>query len=147
MLWAIVTWFTGLLPSIIRLGNGFAKRKISIFAKSNNLSSLKDLLTDSGLFWKKNIIEITKTDDFGKSEGSTLFLVYWPDWKNEILQIRDKKMDKEALVIYAPKSKGFIPEEIMAELDKARNVTVTNFRGRLLNDMVTAMITTGYTKK
>ena len=147
LLWVIVTWLTGLLPAILRLGNGLARRKISIFAKPDNLVSLRDLLIDSGLFWKENVVEVTKKDDFGKSEGSTLFLVYWPDWKDEILQIRDKKRDNEALVIYAPKSKDPIPEEIMAELDKVRNVTVVNFRGRLLNDMVIGMITTGYTKK
>lgn len=147
ILWVLVTWITGLLPAIIRLGNGLAKRKISIFAKSNNLSSLAGLLIDSGLFWKENVIEITKEEDFGKSEDSTLFLVYWPDWKDKILQIRDKKRDNEALVIYAPRSNGPIPEDTMAELDKVRNVTVVNFRGRLLNDMVTAMITTGYAKK
>lgn len=144
---AIIMWFLGILPAVLRLGNGLAKRKISVFAKPNNLSSLTDLLIDSDLFWGRNIIKITKEEDFGKSEGSTLFLVYWPDWKNKILQIRDLKKDDEALVIYAPKSEGSVPENIMAELDKARNVTVVNFRGRLLNDMVTAMITTGYTKK
>ncbi len=64
-----------------------------------------------------------------------------------MIQIRDIKKDGEALVIYAPRSGGPIPENIMSELDTKRNVTVVNFRGRLLNDMVTAMITTGYTKK
>jgi hypothetical protein len=144
---AIFAWFKGLLPAILRLGNGLAKRKISIFAKSDNLSSLINLLVDSGLFLKSNVTEITKEKDFGKSESSTLLLVYWPDWKNKMIQIRNLKKDNEALVIYAPKSTGNIPENIMAKLDEKRNVTVVNFRGRLLNDMVTAMITTGYMKK
>lgn len=152
--WAVLTfiialfaWFRGILPAVLRLGNGLAKRKISLFAKSDNLSSLKNLLIDSGLFLKSNITEITKEGDFGKSERSTLFLVYWPDWKDKIIQIRDLKKDNEALVIYAPKSACQIPKSIMSELDKKRNVTVVNFRGRLLNDMVIAMITTSYTKK
>lgn len=152
--WAVITfvlavfaWFKGILPAILRLGNGLAKRKIAIFAKSDNLSSLIGLLIDSGLFLKSNVTEITNEGDFGKSEGSTLFLVYWPDWKDKLLQIRDLKKDNEALVIYAPRFAGPIPENIMSELDKKRNVTVVNFRGRLLNDMVTAMITSSYTKK
>lgn len=144
---ALVVWFKGILPAILRLGNGLAKRKISIFAKSDNLPSLNNLLIDSGLFSKNNIIEITKEGDFGKSEGSTLFLVYWPDWKDKMIQIRNIKKDNEALVIYAPRSAGQIPENAMSQLDEKRNVTVVNFRGRLLNDMVTAMITTGYSKK
>ncbi len=144
---AVVAWTRGILPAILRLGNGLAKRKIAIFAQSSSLKSLTDLLIDSGLILERNITSITKEDDFGKSEGSTLFLVYWPDWKDKILRIRDLKRDGEALVIYAPRSQGMIPEDIMGELDKGRNIAVVNFRGRLLNDIVTAMITTGYTKK
>ncbi len=143
----VITWVKGIFPALLRLGNGLAKRKIAIFAKSDTLSSLTSLLIDSGLFLEKNITKITKEDDFGKSEDSTLFLVYWPDWKDKILKIRDIKRDSETLVIYAPRSEGMIPEKVMAELDQGRNVTVVNFRGRLLNDIVTAMITTGYTKK
>ncbi|HHT9139165.1 MAG TPA: hypothetical protein ACFYEK_18220 [Candidatus Wunengus sp. YC60] len=144
---AIVAWFKGILPALVRLGNGLATRKIAIFAKSDTLSSLSSLLTDSGLISSKNIVHIAKEDDFGKAEGSTLFLVYWPDWKDKLMEIKNKKLDGEALVVYAPRSSGMIPENIMAELDKGRNVAVVNFRGRLLNDIVTAMITTGYTKK
>lgn len=143
---AIIAWFRGILPALVRLGNGLAKRKIAIFAKSDTLSSLTSLLTDSGLILSQNITQITKEDDFGKAEGSTLFLVYWPDWKDKIIEIKNKKLDGEALVIYAPYAEGRIPDDVMAQLDKGRNVAVVNFRGRLLNDIVTAMITTGYAK-
>jgi len=143
---AVVAWFNGILPALIRLGNGLAKRKIAIFAKSDTLSSLTSLLTDSGLILEENIVHIAKEGDFGKAEGSTLYLVYWPDWKDKTIEIKNKKLDGEALVIYAPYAGGRIPDNIMAELDKGRNVAVVNFRGRLLNDIVTAMITTGYTK-
>ncbi len=144
---ALIAWVRGIFPALLRLGNGLAKRKIVIFAKSNTLSSLTNLLIGSDLFLEKNILKVTKEDDFGIAENATLFLVYWPEWKEEITKIKNLKKDGEALIIYAPKSAGFIPEDVMADLDKGRNVTVVNFRGRLLNDIVTAMITTGYTKK
>lgn len=143
----IYLWFKGIIPVLWRLGNGLAKRKICIFAKNNNQQSFSSLLADSGLFNEKNITNITKEDDFDKSQDCTLYLVYWPDWKNEIIKISSLKKDKEALVIYAPRLHGLIPEDVMSELDKKRNVTVVNFRGRLLNDIVTAMITTGYEKR
>lgn len=141
-----VAWFKGILPAVIRLGLGLAKRKIVVFAKSDNATSLINLLTDSKLISKSNISQITKKDDFEKASEATLFLVYWPDWKKDLINIKNLKRDSDALVIYAPKSEGYIPDDLMAELDSARNVTVVNFRGRLLNDIVTAMITTGYTK-
>lgn len=143
----VIECIKGVLPALIRLGNGLAKRKIAIFARSDTLSSLTALLVDSGLILKDNVIKITKEDDFGKAEEATLLLVYWPEWKDKMLDIRNIKKDGEALVVYAPRSTGLIPENIMSELDTKRNVTVVNFRGRLLNDIVTAMITTGYTKK
>jgi len=51
--WTIALWARGILPAILRLGNGLAKRKIAIFAKNDNLTSLRHLLTDSQLFRKQ----------------------------------------------------------------------------------------------
>jgi len=143
-IWAIVLWIRGISPALYRLGNGLAKRKIAIFAKGDNINSLKSLLCDSGLFREKNIFEITNISDIGKAEEASVYLVYWHDWADDINQVLDKKLDKCALVVYAPYDKGRIPDEQMKDLDGKRHSAVTNFRGRLLNDIVTAMITTSY---
>ena len=144
----IVLWFKGILPVLFRLGKGLAKRKIAIFAKSDNLTSLKSLLLDSELFTEKNVIEITSNSDFGKSEKSALFLIFWHDWeKEDIDNILNKKTDKTALVIYAPQDKGFISKEDFNKINKERNVTIANLRGRLLNDIISSLITTSYDNK
>ena len=144
--YAIFLWARGILPAILRLGNGLAKRKIAIFAKGDNISSLRSLLCDSGLFRQKNILEVTTSSDLGKAEEASVYLVYWHDWADNIDQILNMKPDNCALVIYAPSDKGRIPDEQLKDLDGKRYSAVTNFRGRLLNDIVTAMITTGYRK-
>ncbi len=138
-------WFRGILPVIKRLGLGLSKRNIAIFAKSDNFNSLKDLLTDSALFQPKNIFAITQEGDIGKAEQATIYLVHWDDWGAGYKQILEKKSDQCALIIYAPPRA--IPPEIMSALDKHRNTIVVNFRGRLLNDIVTTMITTAYQQK
>ena len=143
----MVLWFKGILPVLFRLGNGLVKRKIAIFAKGDNLNSLKSLLLDSELFSEKNIIEITSNNDFGKSEKSTLFLIFWHDWKKDIDNILNKKADKTALVIYAPQDKGIIPKDSFTKINLKRNVSVTNLRGRLLSDVIMSLITTSYEKK
>lgn len=145
-LFAIVTWAKGILPALLRLGNGLAKRKIAIFAKSDNLSSLKSLLLDSKLFSKGNIIEVTTKSDFGRAEEATLYLVFWHDWQNQIDDILRQKADGTALIIFSPQELGFIPKDSMAKLSEKRNTIVTNFRGRLLNDIVASMISTSYEK-
>ncbi|MBI5918143.1 MAG: hypothetical protein HY849_02040 [Nitrosomonadales bacterium] len=143
----IVLWSRGIIPAFWRLGFGLSRRKIAVFAKADMSSSLKDLLLDSRLFSARNITTITSEADAGKCERTTLFLVYWPDWAASIQEILDRKADGTALIIYAPQDKGLIPRETISLLEKRRNVVVSNFRGRLLNDIVVSMITTSYEKK
>lgn len=140
----LIAWATGIFPAVIRLGNGFAKRKIAIFAKGDHLISLNSLLTDSKLFKTKNVINISTANDFGRSEQATLFLVFWHDWQDKIDDILRHKSDGTALIVYAPTELPRIPTDEMNKLDEKRNVTVANFRGRLLNDIVVSMIATDY---
>ena len=107
----IYAWLKGILPALWRLGNGFSKRKIAIFAKGDNLKSLNSLLLDTKMFNSKNIIDISSDNDFGRSERVTLFLVSWDDWKqDQIDEILRAKRDATALVVYAPKGPKSIPE-------------------------------------
>lgn len=142
--YAIILWLRGISPALLRLGNGLARRKIAIFAKSDNLSSIKNLLLDSKLFKEKNICAITKNEDVGRAEDCTMYLVFWPDWTNDIDDILNQKPDRCALIVYAPYDRGRIPDDQMKKLDGKRHTAVTNFRGRLLNDIVASMITTSY---
>ena len=146
IIWGFILWIRGIFPALFRLGNGLAKRKIAVFAKGDNVSSLKNLLVDSKLFPEKNIFEITKVEDIGKAEEASVYLVFWHDWVDNITQILDKKPDACALIVYAPYENGKISDEQMKNLDGKRHTAVTNFRGRLLNDIITSMITTGYKK-
>lgn len=140
----IILWIKGIFPVLYRLGKGLAGRKIAIFAKDNNLNSLRDLLIHSGLFYINNIYSITGKESFGIMEKATVYLVYWPDFKDEIEQIVDNTKDGTALIIYAPHNLGIIPEDQMEKINSKRNAAVSNFRGRLLNDIVTSMITTSF---
>lgn len=142
--YGVYLWLRGILPALIRLGGGLAARKIAVFAKNDNLASLVNLLLDSKLFKEKNIWTITKKEDLGRAERASVYLVLWRDWEEEIEDILAKKPDSCALIVYAPPDGGRIPNETMNRLEGTRNTAVANFRGRLLNDVVTAMITTSY---
>lgn len=138
---------TGLLPALIRLGKGLSGRKMAVFASGPQLSSIKNHIADSRLFRPKNIIHIESRSELTRAEGSTIFLVYWKDWANEIDDIIRLKSDHTALVIYAPYADGRIADSDMEKLERERNVIVTNFRGRLMNDLLITMIASGYEKK
>lgn len=144
ILFTIFVFARGIAPALWRLGNGLARRKVALFAKGDNLSSLRSLLVDSKLIRAKNIIEITAAADIGRAEGASIYLVFWHDWIGDIDAILIQKPDQCALVVYAPYDKDRIPQDEMKKLDGKRHTAVTNFRGRLLNDIVTSMITTAY---
>ena len=133
----------GVFPVWYRLGMGLSKRKIAIFA-STEFESLKSMLVDSKIFEKNNVIQINK-NDLKKAEKETIFLVHWKDYQEKIDDILALKKDSTALVVYAPQSEGKIePQEKMDKINLHRNAIVVNFRGRLLNDILTSLITTSY---
>lgn len=137
-------WFKGILRVLLRLGNGLVNKKIAIFAKGDNEKSLKDLLLDSELFRPNNLIGITSEKDLGRSENCSLFLVFWADYKESIKKILEKKSDNNALVIYSTEK---ICDEDLKKISEHRNVSVVNFRGRLLNDIISFLMSTSYEKK
>ena len=142
--YGVFLWFRGILPVLIRVGTGLSTRKVAILAKGDNAASLKGLLTDSKLFREKNVISVTKSEDLGCLEEASVYLMHWHDFEQDIDEILSKKPNDCAMIVYAPYDMDRIPDKLMQRLDGKRHTAVTNFRGRLLNDIVTAMITTSY---
>lgn len=139
-----VLWARGIAPVLLRLGNGLSRRRVALFARGDMLTSLGSLLDDSKLFRRGKVVPISLPLDLGKAEGTSLFVMAWHDWKEELPQILARKRDGTALIVYAPQELGFIPPADLAKLNSHRNVVVCNFRGRLMNDIVVSMITTSY---
>jgi hypothetical protein len=135
----------GIFPVWYRLGMGLSKRKIAIFAEKE-FNNLRDILVDSKIFEEKNIIQIYK-ESIKKAASISLLLVHWLCFENEIDKILEMKKDSDALIIYAPQDEGFIDKNILTKINLARNVVIVNFRGRLLNDILTSMMTTSYEKR
>jgi hypothetical protein len=143
----LVLWFMGVIPSLWRLGYGLSKRKIAVFSGVETFASLKSILTHSGLFDEENIIPIHGEKDLGSADSTSVYLAYWRDCKDWLDEILEKRHDSVPFIIYVPPEDGRIPEAVMQKLEVHRHTAVTNFRGRLLNDIVTAMITTSYEKR
>lgn len=138
----VILWAKGAIPVLIRMGMGLATRKIGIFS-NNNYDSLKDLLKDSKLFKVENIFQI-HTDSIGRAETMTVLLLDWDSMGDQLDAILQIKNDAVPLLVYSDHN---IPKEVFNKIRNERNTTVVNFRGRLLNDLVAAMITTDYKSK
>jgi len=137
----------GSIPVWYRLGLGLSKREIAIFAEDlNAYNSLQKMLLASKLFSEKNIKHAGK--DFVKSaENTTLLLMHWKSFHENLDDVLNLKKDTDALIVYAPPSEGKIELESLNKINNERNSIIVNFRGRLLNDIFTCMMTTGYQQK
>lgn len=141
VLYGIYLFARGIFPVWYRLGMGLSKRKIAVFAEKE-FDDLRDMLFESGLFLKENVIKIEK-QSIKKAKGMTLFLMHWKSFESEIEKILELKELGTALIVYAPQSEGFIDKPMMEKISQERNSIVVNLRGRLLNDILVSMITTG----
>lgn len=139
----IYQWITGIWPALWRLGKGLSGRRIAIIAEGDSFISLKNTLIDSNIFKQRNIDQITLRE-IKKAEGYTMLLAHWGTISGNIDSLLAGKKDQTALIIYAPQEEGMIPSDALNKINQHRNVICANFRGRLLNDIVTSMITTSY---
>ncbi len=133
----------GVFPVWYRLGIGLSKRRIAIFS-SAEYNSLRRMLIDSKIFESENILQINK-NDIRSAENETLFLVHWKDFQDKMDEILQAKKDSTALIVYAPQNEGRIDSvDMLEKINSHRNTVIVNFRGRLLNDIVSSLITTSY---
>lgn len=138
----VVCWIFGITPIILRLGIALWKRKIAIFGNVEIFESLKSLLIESKIFKEKNIVHI-KSDNIDKAKDETIFLIDWETFGNKIEAVFSaRKNHQTAIVIYAKPAS--IPPDKMSCIANRANTVVVNFRGRLLNDILTSLITTSY---
>lgn len=143
-LWRISLWARGVVPLAVRAGN-IRGNKIAIFAKSSNYTELTNTLSATRLYNSKNFSQIATVGDLDTADGKHVFVVSWEDWSADIDDILNIKTAKTGIVIYA--KPGAIPPTTMEMLQKYNFVTVTNFRGRLMTDLLSVALTIRYAKK
>jgi hypothetical protein len=149
LLLSIVYWLLGISPLLWRLGLGRWLRSIAVLADANTFASLKADLVASGVFREKKITHIPK-EHLAKVNNHSLLLTNYQSFsEEEIKQILESKKSTAGLVIYFPEfnSSNRIPDNLLQLIGSKENTTVVNFRGRLLNDIMTTLITTSYEKR
>jgi hypothetical protein len=130
----------GILPVWYRLGLGLAKRSIAIFAECS-YEELRSLLVDSKIFRNKKIIRVGP-NEIKSAAKTNVFLISWDDMGGKIDEILNEARDDTAVIVYA-KPQDIDPDS-MKKINALRNAVVVNLRGRLLNDILTTMITSGF---
>lgn len=146
-----IFWALGVAPLLWRLGYGRWVRKIAIVAKDDFFNQLKKDLVNSGIFRENNISQIS-SKSLSQVKDCDLLLVHYQSFsEQEIKTILANKKSKAGMVFYypefSPKNGKRIPDEMLKQVSNTENTTVVNFRGRLLNDIMTTLITTSYEKR
>lgn len=142
VIYRIISIVFGVSPIIFRIGKALWSRKIAIIGTTESYTVLYECISDSGVFKRKNIQHIT-IENIDKAKEHSVILV---DWESSGVQIDDifmiRKSHNTAVIIYA--KAGSIPRDKMAEIANKSNTVVVNFKGRLLNDILSSLITTSF---
>lgn len=137
---ASIFWIIkGVIPVWYRLGLSLSKRKIAIYA-DDRYDELKSILVDSGLFREKNIFKIGE-NDYGKIADFSLIIIHYKSAQSLADKILETKRDASSMIFFAPPDDGRVPPEHSNVIQTKRNTVLVNYRGRLLGDVFTAMIT------
>lgn len=148
--WAVLCWCLGIFPLFLRFGFARWSRKIAVLANDDKYTSLKTDLVDTGVFREKNIYQI-KNDSLSKVKDATLALVHYQSFvENEIDTILTNKKSDAGFIFYFPEftpPTTVIPPAVMARINNHQFTTIVNMRGRLINDIVTTLLSTSYDKK
>ena len=143
--WAFVQWLRGIIPLSIRASK-IRQNKVAVFAKGANITELMDSMNGTKLFGKSSFKEVSTIGNLSACEESRIFVLHWADWGADIDTVLAKKTSQTGLIVYAPHG-VIVPGQDMSKLQNHNFVTLTNFRGRLINDLLAMAIAIRYAKK
>ncbi len=149
-IWAIISWSMGIFPLFLRLGFGRWTRKIKIAANDETYRNIKTDLIDTGVFREKNIEQITN-QSLTKIKNESLVLVHYQSFsEDDIKKILSYKNAATGFIFYFPEfspPENVISKEMMKAINNEQFTTVVNMRGRLMNDIITTLLSTSYEKR
>lgn len=142
IIYRVLCVILGISPLVYRVGKAVWRRKIAIIGNAEAYSSLKNSITDTGIFKKDNVIHIP-VENIDKAKEQSILLVDWETSNSQIDQIFIARKNHNTAVIIFAKA-GSIPQDKMSEIANKSNTVVVNFKGRLLNDILNSLITTSF---
>jgi len=143
-----IFWTLGIAPLLWRLGYARWTRKIAIVGNTETYNNLKKDLVDSGIFRASKISQITSQSLSDVKRHDLLMVHYQSFTEEEINTVLANKKSGAGMIFYypefSPQDGQLIPNKMRDKISNSPNTTIVNFRGRLLNDIITTLITTSY---
>ena len=141
--WGVYLFFKGILPVTLRFGSALAKRKVAIIGNADAQKLIKATLVSSKIFSAKNLYTCSPKDMEDIPLGAVV-IVDWESCQDDFYHVQEFRANAQMPIIIFAKPAS-IPPELLGAVANAPNTVVVNFRGRLLNDVLTAMMTSSLT--
>lgn len=141
---AIGCWVFDVTPIAIRFGRAIRNRSTAVFASTEGFATVREALCRSRIFKDKNIAHIG-ADNVEAGADHTLFIVDWDSFSNQIDAVFTLRRSANIPVVILAKPRA-ISDELMERIANHPSTIVVNFRGRLVNDILTLMVTTSYAR-
>jgi hypothetical protein len=139
-------WLLGIAPLMKRLGLGRWYREICVVA-GKEYKDLETDLVNSGVFRGKNIRQVS-LKNLADIKNADLLLVDYRYVADKIDEVLSNKQSRAGMVVYYPIiDKDRISDDVAKRINNQSHTTLTNFRGRLINDILITLISTSYEKK
>ena len=136
----VVPRLLGFSELIRRIGMVWS-RKISVAADRDAFESLKKDIKNAGIMKDKNISHIDSGHLSDVSKSNVVLVDYASIHEDGLRTILDKMQPDAGLIIYA-KIPFRLPDDLMQKVCDSPYTIVVNFRGRLVNDILVALMTT-----
>lgn len=135
----------GLIRPLFRFGWAAWKKQVYIIAGTETGNMINDDLQRSGIVKKKNI-KCKNDKQIGDIKDSRLTILDYSYLGSEksIDIIKNKKANCGAIVYASP---GEIKPNDMKRLNEIQHVSVVNFRGRLVNEVLVLLMSCSFSKK
>jgi len=138
-----------LIPVAKRFGLGMWRRQIAIVSDNSTLAeSLKIDLASTGILRRKNIVTIPRLNVKDLPKWSVVVIDCECFDSDELLDDFIRRMDVSiGVVLYCRAGRKRLSDDLMNEINGSSRVILTNFRGRLVNDVIASLVSTPYEEK
>ena len=130
---------------VFKFSKNIMQCRIAIY--SNPDRDLNSTIKSMNVFEEKNIRTIIPNNDINIGKDSNLLVINYEDFSDRILKIIDECRNSTKIPVIIFANPGAIqPITLLNEITNRNNLTIVNYKGRLLNDIITSLITTEFSK-
>jgi len=126
----------GIIPAFYKLALSLSEKQIVVVADADKSPSIEDALENTDIILPHNVTAL-KLGDLGRLDAYHVVVLQYDYLKDRLDDAFNYRNSQSVVVIYAPPRS--ITDEHMEIIEREHNCLVTNHRGRLIVDVISAL--------